>query len=735
DSLTTFLRNSAVPYERAVAAAATAQASIATLLQGVDDMQALLGDEQSGIAARLARAEANEARVRSHLRENAAVLRCLRVLASLNADLRAMDALVRSACLDRAAAAVLGLERDLREATAIHGTRISRVLADRVAMARANIAQNAQNALHRLLDIRTDDASAAQMRLSDAPAAPLLAALDALACKDAALAAFGSRFVQSYVRPLLASSCIERDGLASNDRLFAMRCRPATAELAATSAPALCDAVAGAFAFASRALPGEPWPQQCLADAAAMVLDRCLLRCLPTTRSDLARFRDTTAPTLLDFEARLFADHSGPSSPSPPECRPISDALRRIDELFARGVCDRALCRARALAEDSRFEPYDLAAHEIWSLDLVCHFLSADAAPRLAAAIEQLPPLLQPPPFPKCLLSRNVKSLVSEAYVLANEAALALDSAPHLAAELVHSAACLFDVYRALFLTLHRAQLTKIPALAWQFFNDCVYAAHHTAILARLAPLLAGGSEEWLQCARLFLTAGQTHIATLVAHESNELVALANSARDAFYAAAADTSKSRLAKSASQLRLALAQLARAMHPPLVTPRVFYRSLARYLDAVFAATIQLIVDLRDIGVDDSQALSDHCRSLHALTDLLQLDPESLAPYSELMASAVSNVAVEHDELLGLSGDDGRQPGLLAAEHCSLADKLLQLADILLISRADILARRRAGLLAQFSTDELVGLIRALFSDTKERARDIDELKSMAIVAAQ
>ncbi|KAJ2009253.1 hypothetical protein GGI14_006625, partial [Coemansia sp. S680] len=66
------LRDNPNVYERAVAETDKAQMAISGLLRGVDDMQALLGDERSGIHARLVDATENEARLRGQLQENGA---------------------------------------------------------------------------------------------------------------------------------------------------------------------------------------------------------------------------------------------------------------------------------------------------------------------------------------------------------------------------------------------------------------------------------------------------------------------------------------------------------------------------------------------------------------------------------------------------------------------------------------------------------------------------------------
>ncbi|KAJ2333274.1 hypothetical protein GGH92_008666, partial [Coemansia sp. RSA 2673] len=225
------LRDNPNVYERAVAETDKAQMAISGLLRGVDDMQALLGDERSGIHARLVDATENEARLRGQLQENGAVLTCLRLLSRLNATLRSMDALIRDSRLDQAAEMLVALERELGGATSIGNTRISSVLAARVDQAKENIKQNAVAALHKLLVIRVED-GLAQLSISIDPldqlgsrAQSLFAALDTLGVQDEVLAAYGAHFVKSFIRPVLASPVITQETYSTDesDQRFGVR--------------------------------------------------------------------------------------------------------------------------------------------------------------------------------------------------------------------------------------------------------------------------------------------------------------------------------------------------------------------------------------------------------------------------------------------------------------------------------------------------------------------------------
>ncbi|KAJ2874334.1 ribosome biogenesis protein ytm1, partial [Coemansia asiatica] len=407
-----------------------------------------------------------------------------------------------------------------------------------------------------------------------------------------------------------------------------------------------------------------------------------------------------------------------------------------------------ALARARRLAEDTSFAVYAMHTHELWCADLVRTLVMADSADngenldRLSELISKLLSEekigLEPMVFPQCSISKSIHELVTLAYSLANEALSASQ------AEFPAWLSALGDAlatYCALFPVLHGSELQKVPALGWQFVNDCMYAAHHASLLAQTIAQLSDHP------ARSFLGAGNKQRQLLIQRQTEELAMQAHGPDDMFFAASTENSQQALARAVKQTRATLEHLARGMRPPATTPHVYYTAMGQCIDAVFETTIKGIFDLRDIGVDDSQALSDHCRRVLSLTALLPLDQQVLLPYTSLGAAHDGQGAYANDVLLAESDDDNdddddddgddeseNDKGSVAQQrlgdqYCRLKDKLLQLADILVISRADILARRRAGLLAQFTVDELVRLVRALFSDTSERARDIEMLKTI------
>ncbi|KAJ1670591.1 ribosome biogenesis protein ytm1, partial [Spiromyces aspiralis] len=73
--------------------------------------------------------------------------------------------------------------------------------------------------------------------------------------------------------------------------------------------------------------------------------------------------------------------------------------------------------------------------------------------------------------------------------------------------------------------------------------------------------------------------------------------------------------------------------------------------------------------------------------------------------------------------GNAGDDDDDDDELLAFYVPHRHKFRQLADILQMSMAEIMARYNSGLLSEFSKDQLQGLIRALFIDSEARQRNL------------
>ncbi|PIA13022.1 hypothetical protein COEREDRAFT_11882 [Coemansia reversa NRRL 1564] len=731
-------------YSTAVREASKTQKAIRKLLQGVDSLQEMLGDEETGIRAQLDTALERLAQTQIQKRSNGEILDSLQKLSKINSLLQEMDKRIHAGDIEEAAQSVLELELVLDSDDMLENTRIKSVLLKRIAEARVNMRENTVDELRGLLVVESDTdfvrirVEAGKAQSVDQRARSLLTAMDTLKVAEDVRQTLCTYFINTAIRPMLKARNVSHKETA--DEITTFEVRLSNTKESSGSAE-VCSVVLATIEFVSGALGEEKaglWTAQALEDLARLVLERCFLRCIPTTRAELSEFRNETE-LMEQFEKQLLG-HSGP----------ISAATERLDELFIEQQSARALARVRTLAEDAAFESRDLETHEWWTVELL-RALVDETSGTLASSLEQAASAVaaEKRVFPKCAVSASAHGLVATAYGLVNEAAQGGSASQ----QLVRAARCLFDLYRALSVTIHHAQLRSTPALAWLFYNDCLYSAHHAAALGVLSRYLlqAGDTgvedEVWQRTATQLVAAGTTLTEELLQLESAELKRIASDCRG-FRSAAADGQRVLLAKTSRRARLAVTQLCRAMRPPAVTPHVFYRALGRYVDAVFSATIEAVTDVSDISVDDSQVLSEHCRDIYELTDLFRLDAEVIEPYCTLDVSSFAASGGLPDSLLDSDAEsESSEPGIspadagsacrvkdsrrarLAHRYCKLSDKLIHLADILVISRADILARRRAGLLVQFSTEEIISLVRALFSDTTERAHDIDEIRRL------
>ncbi|KAJ2848327.1 Centromere/kinetochore protein zw10 [Coemansia brasiliensis] len=707
-------------YTKAKEEVEKAQNSTTKLLEGVDELQAKLGDADTGIQARLNLALQTKAYKREQLESNSAILRCLRQLSKINGELREMDILIQQDELRDAALKIQSIEELLNDTEELEDTRIRQILKNRLEMARMNIKEHVLRLFHEIITVKAGqyDVFLHAQPLENDSTALLFAALDYVEDKGETCQAFNTYIIDAFVKPMLSAPSIKQES-GDSDSDFSVRINEESNE--ETGAGEVSAIILKLVAFVKRVLGDRAWTDKALVEMMQLVLQRCFLKRIPETRADLEAF-DSVVSVLSDFESSLLAQCvEAPAEP------PIQHAVTRLDELFIEQQCSQALAQARKAAETTSFAVHSFEEHEKWGVELLRSIMEK-ADTQLASSLERQAESQSQAVFPQCVVSESMLKTVHRAYWLVNESALC--SREDLAEKLVEAARCSIDAYRALFPAIHRQQLRRVPALSWQFHNDCMYAAHHAAILARLS-FQGHSNQQWAQTAQAALDTGATQATAIIDAETRELRSLIDN--DMFYNASEEAQKQRLEQGFKKVQLAMTQLHAGMRPPTLTPQVFYRVCGSYLDAVFAATIEGIVSVCDIGADDSQVLSDHCHLVLSLSSLFKLDADLLNMYRILALPSKQNERGSAEDMLLESDSDsdadagGHESARLTKTYCRMAGKLAHLADILVISRADILARRRAGLLYQFSTDELVSLVKALFSDTHERAMDIDELK--------
>ncbi|KAJ1724086.1 hypothetical protein LPJ53_001607 [Coemansia erecta] len=360
--------------------------------------------------------------------------------------------------------------------------------------------------------------------------------------------------------------------------------------------------------------------------------------------------------------------------------RPVRRAAAEAERAYARARGSQLLARARGLGEDSALALYQGAPGE------------GDEP-------------LWPPGLPACAVS------------LAAVQVLRLVGAPELSAAERARALAVFLAAREHVLA---AQLRSIPGVQLLFASDCLLLALHSAGNEGTA----AGAAEPPVAAPLLLAAADRAYDALVERQGAELAGLAAPA-EAFMGPLGEKAVEARGRALRQAGRALRLLGGAVEPPAAAESAGGRLVARCVDCMYAAVVARIVALDDVGAEESRVLAEYCRSVGALgRPEIQKQQQQQQQQRGDEADEVDEDDGE-DDLLLLDGGDGGQEELASRD----ADRLRQLADVLELPRADILARRRAGLLANFSVAELTHLVRALFSATPERQRDIDLLQTL------
>ncbi|KAI7833951.1 hypothetical protein BX661DRAFT_177867 [Kickxella alabastrina] len=446
----------------------------------------------------------------------------------------------------------------------------------------------------------------------------------------------------------------------------------------------LCDAILGALAFISEQIPQIPlWSSpEFLSEIGRIVLERFLLQCIPENQNELSAFADDVAPVLWNFERKLWQQTMGgsnnSSSSASKDKMPISEALDQLPQLYTDHRRSVALGKTRELAEDSRFATYWMPEHEI-------HNISAQEESSGRGICV----------FPRCAISQSMRALVELAQELLLDASLAEVSAILVCDVMV--------LYRVVFASVHAAALLRVPALGWQFYLDCLYGAHHTAIMAQKNQNQNRNQNQnqndcWSSCISAYVHTAQAHKLKLI---------------DQFRLGIRPVDLTSILQPSSPSKDQ--QPTGPHHQHVKQAQSTLLQLSDCFDAVCRSSVDSIMVLEDIGVEESQLLSQYCRDVLDISNQLALDEKATAPYRELMSRVSAGASID-----GCCGMEEVNEGKGVV-------RLRQLADILEISRADIVARHRAGILDVFSADELVHLVRALFSDTPERSRDIELLK--------
>ncbi|CAG8450830.1 6741_t:CDS:2 [Diversispora eburnea] len=259
----------------------------------------------------------------------------------------------------------------------------------------------------------------------------------------------------------------------------------------------------------------------------------------------------------------------------------------------------------------------------------------------------------------------------------------------------------LFDLYQAIMPIYHSNNLTDIPSLAMLFRNDCTWIAEQLLI-----------NQDKYSTVLSSLNDSDSEDIDKISY--NEISDRLRELGDEWYNIQIDKQKSTIKdileeiggvqQTANDERFEICQ--RAMNQVIDTinrlsrtwkgvlrPSEYYSALGTLIDTPLIIMIDNLEDLYDISAEESHQLNLIYSILFTLENLFE--PNTIENYTKSWK------------------------------------KYRQITDILELSFANIMNRFRASELDCFTTDELEGLICALFADTPLREQNLEEIRETRI----
>ncbi|GAA6016544.1 hypothetical protein JCM11491_002356 [Sporobolomyces phaffii] len=316
-----------------------------------------------------------------------------------------------------------------------------------------------------------------------------------------------------------------------------------------------------------------------------------------------------------------------------------------------------------------------------------------DDAPRAPAA--------PPARMEKMMVSRRSREIVKIAEdILVEALTVASPSFEHVefsaaSAPLLSTFVSLLSLYRATAAVHNSTLLASVPAIGMQFANDADWIGREVERVWRsnttggrqlsIAPSQVSEVETAIEATRqLGRDTRQKQIAIqrgALMESLDEAAGFLRTSDDARYATCE--------RALQQVTHTLQRLA-LVWKPVMTPTALYTTLGGLVNEVLLRVLDEIEDQTDISEDESIRLNRLCKMLHALESLF----------------------------------DGSETSV--GREVPIWFKFVFLSELLEASMADILFLFDHGHLVDFSPQEIVRLIRALFSDSPLRNRNVEKI---------
>ncbi|KAF8634600.1 hypothetical protein AX17_004189 [Amanita inopinata Kibby_2008] len=257
---------------------------------------------------------------------------------------------------------------------------------------------------------------------------------------------------------------------------------------------------------------------------------------------------------------------------------------------------------------------------------------------------------------------------------------------------ILQTAPASLDLFRALYPVKHSTQL-KQAETAMAFSNDCLYLNRQVERLQKkYGHDLDSVQDKFEECKRVFKILGESWYDDATEQQKQMVHSILIEGAQGFVDSADEGRYDECESAVNDILRKIRHLANKLKG-LLPKNQYYLAIGSVVEAALSKMLQDILALPDIPEVESHKLSELCRILNALE--------------------------------GLFVEDYNQPSFVVAYVPSWL-KFSYLSELLEASMADITYLFEVGALVDFSVDELVRLVRALFADTNLRTNTINKI---------
>lgn len=306
--------------------------------------------------------------------------------------------------------------------------------------------------------------------------------------------------------------------------------------------------------------------------------------------------------------------------------------------------------------------------------------------------------------LPVCRISDSVQKLMELAYQTLSEAVV---STHQCAVQLFYTVRNIFQLFYDVVPTYHKENLLKLPQLAAIHHNNCMFIGHHLLTLGHqfrhhLPQPLCDGAATFVDLVPGFRRLGTECFLAQMRSQKAELLERLSTARN-FSNLDDESNYSAASKAVRQVIHQLKRLGKVWQDVLPV-NIYCKAMGTLLNTAIAEVINKITMLEDISTEDGDRLYSLCRTI------TEEGPQVFTPLPEESKNK------RYQEVVPV-----------------YVQKWMTFKELMIVLQAslqeivDRWADGKGPLAAEFSTNEMKSLIRALFQNTDRRAAALSEIK--------